>query len=123
MNVAQKKKGGVTLTNGELPTTSPDDPPIYSSTELAQVLHGNWYHDGFFNEAKDLVLVRPKFIKEDVWKTWSPNSADLSKNVINTGWDDTNLLRKSLRPYRNQMFPQKIFDQNTGEIIVPQVRL
>ena len=116
--VAQRRKGGVTLTNGELPTTSPDDPPIYSSSELAQVLHGNWYHDGFFNNAKDLVIIRPKTKSDTVWKSWSPRSADLSKNVVNTGWDDTDLLRKSLRPYKNQMFHQRIFDQNTGESII-----
>jgi hypothetical protein len=41
--VAQVKPYGATLTNGFLPTTSPDHPPVYSESESTQVRQGNWY--------------------------------------------------------------------------------
>tara|TARA_R110002126_G_scaffold39351_3_gene116856 strand:+ start:3054 stop:3413 length:360 start_codon:yes stop_codon:yes gene_type:complete len=116
--VAQQKPFGVTLTNGELPTTSPDAAPRYSETMSEQILGGNWYKDGYFNPGKDVQNFggsreRPML----QWTEWNTDSADLSKTVITHGYDSNELQRVGLRPWKNQMFPRRVFDEITQEVL------
>jgi hypothetical protein len=116
--VAQQKPTGVTLTNGFLPTTSPDHPPIFSESNTKQALEGNWTKDGFFNKGLDLEVEYLKGPRDPVlWKDWNSDSADLSKNVITHGFNSWDLERASLRPYKDQMFPRRIFDETTKEVL------
>ena len=116
--VAEVKPGGVTLTNGELPTTSPDAPPRFSENIVNQVRQGNWYNDGFYNVGKDVVYDYAKGPRPmTAWTEWNSKSADLSKTSIASGYNSWELMRESLRPFKNQMFPHRIFDQDNGEMI------
>lgn len=117
-SVAQVRPGGVTLTNGFLPTTSPDHAPIYSESEENQVRQGNWYKDGFPNLGKTVAYDYSTEGRNDVqWTEWSPMSADLARTAITSGYNSWELMRESLRPFKNQMFPSRIFDESNGEMI------
>lgn len=103
-SVGQVRTAGVTLTNGFLPKTSPDQAPVYSESDLVQVSQGNWGRDGFFNRGKDIVYDyetggRPM----EQWSEWGPNSADLAKTTLVSGYNSWELMRESLRPFKNQV--------------------
>jgi hypothetical protein len=116
--VAQVKPYGATLTNGFLPTTSPDHAPVYSEDEVTQVMQGNWYHDGFYNLGKNLQYDIGKGGRPLVsWNEWSPDSADLAKTSLTSGYNSWELMREGMRPFKNQMFPSRIFDQDNQEVI------
>jgi hypothetical protein len=117
-SVAEVRTGGVTLTNGFLPTTSPDHAPVFSESDAAQFRQGNFYNDGFFNMGKDVVYDYSKGPRNpEQWTEWGPNSADLAKTSLVSGYNSWELMRESLRPYKNQMFPNRIFDQDNGSSI------
>jgi len=115
--VAQQKPFGVTLVNGELPNTSPNQPPKFSESDMIQKSYGNFYRDGFFNRARPTVKLEVNEHTNTVWSDWNTNSSDLSKTVISSGFSANDLMRDGLRPFRNQMFPRRIFDQETQEEI------
>ena len=123
--VNQVKPVGITLTNGEVARTSPDQPPKFQDSERTQVLDGNWYHDGFFNNGEDVEYTPFKYQPKDYcWEEYSPPSADLSKTAMVSGsYSAWALMREGLRPFKNQMFPRRIFDQNNGEEIDPYIQL
>jgi len=117
-SVAEVRPYGVSLVNGFLPTTSPGDTPIYSESDSNQFRRGNHYNDGFYNMGKEVDIEYTKEGRPLVqWNEWSPNSADLAKTSIASGYNSWELMRESLRPFKNQMFPRRIFDQDTGESI------
>jgi hypothetical protein len=122
--VAEVRPYGVTLTNGFLPNTSPDDTPIYSETELTQVLQGNWYKDGFPNNGKDVKYDVANGPRDPLaWTEWNSSSADLAKTSMTSGYSSWDLMTAGLRPLKNQMFPTRIFDDKTGETILPPGRV
>jgi hypothetical protein len=103
-SVGQVRTPGVTLTNGFLPKTSPDQAPVYSESDVVQISQGNWGRDGFFNRGKDVVYDyetggRPM----EQWSEWGPNSADLAKTTLVSGYNSWELMRESLRPFKNQV--------------------
>lgn len=103
-SVSEVKTGGVTLTNGFLPTTSPDHAPIYSESETTQARQGNWYNDGFYNTGKTVDYDQSNGGRDAVkWTEWSPMSADLAKTAITSGYNSWELMRESLRPFKNQV--------------------
>jgi len=118
--VAQVRPCGATLVNGFLPTTSPDHAPIYSESELTQVMQGNWATDGFYDVGKNVKFDSAYTSSKSgrpplVWTEWSPDSADLAKTTMTSGYNSWELMREGMRPFKNQMFPSRIFDESNGE--------